>query len=185
VGIHSLREGASRSAAAVRTAEYGGNGLAWLRDRDALNVILDGSHTALVDPPLLCRIILESCISCGLRLHQPVRPISFARSSSGATSSVEIIYTSTQDTKTLSCTNFVFAAVLGCQRFIVFCFQDRTSRRSSQQSQVTVSWSKVPFTAAKARRDVGQQLASPTGPPRQFQEGNRSRLHPRNLLSHA
>ncbi len=110
MGIHSLREGASRSAAAVRTAEYGGNGLAWLRDRDALNVILDGSHTALVDPPLLCRIILESCISCGLRLHQPVRPISFARSSSGATSSVEIIYTSTQDTKTLSCTNFVFAA---------------------------------------------------------------------------
>lgn len=109
-GTDWLRDGVSRSTAAVKTTQGGGNRPAWLRNRDALDVISDGSTTAQVDPLLLCRFLLESCIGRGVSLHQPARPISLTRSSSGAISSIEIINTSTQETKTLPCTNLVLAA---------------------------------------------------------------------------
>jgi len=109
-GTDWLREGTSRSNAAVMATKRDGNNPAWLLNRDALRIISEGSTTAQVDPLLLCRFLLEACINRGVRLHQPARPISLTRSSSGTISSVEIINASTQETKTLICTNLVLAA---------------------------------------------------------------------------
>jgi len=109
-GTDWLREGVSRSTAAVRTAKGDGNGPAWLWNRDAFDVMSNGSSTAQVDPLLLCRFLLEECIGRGVHLHHPARPVSLSRSLIGSLQSIEIINTSTQETKILPCTHLALAA---------------------------------------------------------------------------
>lgn len=62
------------------------------------------------DPLLLCRFLMESCRSRGVRLHQPAKAISITRSPSGTLSSITILNTSTQEQATLPCTRVVLAA---------------------------------------------------------------------------
>ena len=105
-----LAEGASRSVAAAKSAQCGQNGPSWLKHRDALDVMSDGSSTAQVNPLLLCHFLLDECVSRGTHLHQPSRAVSVSRSTSGALSSIDIVNLSTQERMTLSCTELVLAA---------------------------------------------------------------------------
>ena len=105
-----LREGASRSVAATKSAKGNANGPAWLKYRDALDVMSDGSSTAQVNPLLLCRFLMAECVGRGVHIHQPARPVSISRSPSGALSSIDIVNTSTEQTVTLPCTEIIFAA---------------------------------------------------------------------------
>ena len=105
-----LREGASRSLAAVRSAKENEKGPLWLKHRDALDVMSDGSSTAQVDPLLLCRFLLDECIGRGIHIHQPCRPVSLNRSQSGALSSVDVVKSDSNEEVTLPCTKLVLAA---------------------------------------------------------------------------
>jgi len=105
-----LSEGASRSLAAARTAQGNKNGPSWLKHRDALDVMSDGSSTAQVDPLRLCQFLLDECIGRGVRLHQPSRPLSLTRSASDALSCVNIVGTFTQETLTIPCTELILCA---------------------------------------------------------------------------
>ena len=105
-----LAEGASRSVAAAKTAQDRENGPSWLKYKDALDVMSDGSSTAQVNPLLLCHFLLESCTSRGVHIHKAHRPVSLCRSSSGALASVNIIDTSTRDIRTLPCSELVLTA---------------------------------------------------------------------------
>lgn len=109
-GTDWLREGVSRSTAAARTAKGNGNGPAWLLNRDALDVMSDGSSTAQVDPLLLCQFLAGTCIGRGVHLHQPARVGSLTRSSTGSLSSIQIINTATNEAHTIPCTKLVLAA---------------------------------------------------------------------------
>ncbi|KAK4693168.1 hypothetical protein P7C71_g4182, partial [Lecanoromycetidae sp. Uapishka_2] len=109
-GADWLREGASRSTAAARSSDAKGGGPTWLRRYSELDVMSDGSTTAQVDPLRLCRFLMESCLSRGVHLHQPVRPLSILRSSSGAQSGVEVVNTSTGEKSTIPCSHIVIAA---------------------------------------------------------------------------
>ena len=109
-GSDWLREGASRSVAAARTANGGGNGPTWLKRHSELDVMSDGRTTAQIDPLRLCRYLMETCQSRGVQLHQPARATSLARSSSGSLSSVTILNTSTRETKQVACNHLVIAA---------------------------------------------------------------------------
>ena len=106
-----LTEGGSRSVAAAKTErDAANNGPTWLKHRDALDFMSDGSTTAQVDPLRLCRFLVTECMSRGVKLHQPCRPNSLIRSSSGDLSSVDIINTATQEKKSIQCTKLVLTA---------------------------------------------------------------------------
>ncbi|KAL6718291.1 hypothetical protein ACLMJK_004379 [Lecanora helva] len=116
-----LSEGASRSVAAAMTngPERTNRNPSWLKHRQALNVMSDGTSTAQVNPLLLCRFLLDECIKRGVNLHQSTRPVSISRSSSGVLSSINIIDIPTQAIKTLPCTELVITA--GAWTPEVFC----------------------------------------------------------------
>ena len=59
------------------------------------------------DPLLLCRFLMESCQSRGVRLHQPAKATSITRSQSGTLSGITIRNTCTQEQTTLPCTRLV------------------------------------------------------------------------------
>lgn len=109
-GADWLREGASRSTAAARSSDTHGKGPTWLSRHSELDVMSDGSTTAQLDPLRLCRFLMDGCISRGVKLHQPARALSIARSSSGDPAAIEIINTSTQETSTIPCKHLVIAA---------------------------------------------------------------------------
>lgn len=109
-GADWLTEGASRAIAASRSSDISGDGPPWLRRRSELDVMSDGSTTAQVDPLRLCRFLIDSCISRGVHLHQPSRPMSIHRSSSGALSAVEAINLHTKKKITVQCDHLVIAA---------------------------------------------------------------------------
>ena len=105
-----LTEGASRSLAAARTAERNSSGPSWLNHQNDLDILSDGSTTAQVNPLLLCQFLLDECLSRGVHLHQPCRPVKIVRSESGALSSLDLVKTTTQEIIKLPCTNVVLAA---------------------------------------------------------------------------
>lgn len=78
-----------------------------------INVVeLPFTHTKLFcrDPRLLCQFLMDQCLSRNVHLHQPAKPISVARSSSGSLSDITILNTTTQEEKTLPCTHLILAA---------------------------------------------------------------------------
>lgn len=109
-GADWLREGVSRSIAAARNCDAGGDRPTWLRRQSELDVISDGSTTAQVDPLRLCHFLMKSCISRGVHLHQPARPVAVTRNSSGTLSTVTVVDTTTHEKKTIPCDRFVIAA---------------------------------------------------------------------------
>ena len=105
-----LSEGTSRSVTATKTAQGESKGPMWLKSRDNLNVMSDGSSTAQVDPLLLCQFLLKECLGRGVHLHQPFRPLSLHRDPSASLASIEITHISTLETLKLRCTELVLAA---------------------------------------------------------------------------
>lgn len=62
------------------------------------------------DPLLLCRFLMESCQTRGVRLHQPAKTISVTRTSSGTLSDITIRNTITREQTTLPCTRLVLVS---------------------------------------------------------------------------
>ncbi|KAL2038743.1 hypothetical protein N7G274_008501 [Stereocaulon virgatum] len=109
-GADWLREGASRSTAAARSGSGECDGPAWLKRRSDVDIMSDGSTTAQIDPLLLCRFLMDKCLSRNVHLHQPAKPISTTRTPSGTLSTITLQNTSTQEEITIPCTRLVLAA---------------------------------------------------------------------------
>ncbi|TKA23323.1 hypothetical protein B0A50_07531 [Salinomyces thailandicus] len=111
-GYDWLREGGSRADAAG-IHEFAGDevGPAWLKRRqgDHLDLISEDESVAQVDPLRLSKFLLKKCITKGVRLHHPARPIKISKDENGELSALRIRHDSGADHK-IPCTRLLITA---------------------------------------------------------------------------
>ncbi|KAK4133353.1 FAD dependent oxidoreductase [Trichocladium antarcticum] len=109
-----LRDGTSRAdaAAPVVLDSSSEKTPAWLRrvDGDHLELISDETTAAQVDPLLLCRFLLQECVTRGVRLHHPAKPVSVVTDAKGELAAVRIVDTRSAMETELACAKLIVAA---------------------------------------------------------------------------
>jgi len=110
-GENWLREGGSRGDVG---SEVSGDsdGPGWLirGEGDRVEVIGDDGSLAQVDPLRLCKFLLQTCLSLGVRLHHPARAISVEKDMRDELSSIRILNTSTNAVSEIPCTRLLISA---------------------------------------------------------------------------
>ncbi|GKZ97495.1 hypothetical protein AnigIFM59636_000881 [Aspergillus niger] len=108
-----LRAGTSRAETAAGTSQYGEPQVPeWLTQQQGAKVeqISDKDTTGQVDPLRLCRFLMDSCTSRGVKLHYPTKASSLVRNEAGTITGVRIVNLNTKSESTIPCTNLVVCA---------------------------------------------------------------------------
>ncbi|KAF7596468.1 hypothetical protein BBP40_001340 [Aspergillus hancockii] len=107
-----LSTGASRAETAAGSSKSSIAGVpAWLTVRPGVEVEkISDVDTAQVDPLRLCKFLMETAISRGVKLHQPARATSLTTGEDGTITGVKIVDTTSQSGSTIPCTHLVICA---------------------------------------------------------------------------
>lgn len=109
-GEDFLSNGTSRAQAAGTAPSVESAGPVWLKRTEggSLEVISKESSTAQIDPLRFCKFLLDECLSRGVQLHYPAKPLSVSADRDSALSTL-LISKDGQEIE-LSCTRLVIAA---------------------------------------------------------------------------
>ncbi|PTB41604.1 uncharacterized protein TrAFT101_009786 [Trichoderma asperellum] len=125
-----LLEGTSRAGLVEARREHKeGEVPDWLRrvDGDSVNVIDDGSGTAIVDPLLFCQFLLEKVKAAGVHIHNPAEALRLETDDNGKLSGVVIKNTETLEETVIPATKVLLAAGSWTPNVFKTLFKDRFS----------------------------------------------------------
>ncbi|KAM0521830.1 hypothetical protein ACHAPE_002392 [Trichoderma viride] len=123
-----LLEGTSRAGLVEARREHrDGEVPEWLRrvEGDSVNVIDDGSGTAIVDPLLFCNFLLEKVKAAGVHIHNPAAALRLETDDDGKLSGVVIKNTETSEETLIPATKVLLAAGSWTPQVFNTLFKDR------------------------------------------------------------
>ncbi|PYH93134.1 FAD dependent oxidoreductase superfamily [Aspergillus ellipticus CBS 707.79] len=108
-----LRAGTSRAeTAAATTGTKAAEVPDWMTQQQGgiVEQISDKDTTAQVDPSRLCKFLMDTCTSRGVKLHYPAKASSLVKDESGTITGVKVVDYNTQAESTIPCTNLILCA---------------------------------------------------------------------------